>query len=432
MTQIVSDVDAYSDPTSQRIVSKILWRILPILMLGYFVAFIDRVNVGFAATEMNKDLGFTAAVYGIGSGIFFVGYFLFEVPSNLALHRFGARLWIARIMITWGVISGAMALVNGQWSFYLVRFLLGVAEAGFFPGIVFYLTLWLPAKERAKVLGIFYLAIPFAVVFGAMVSSPLLLLDGTLGLRGWQWLFVVEAIPAVLLGLFILGYLDNEPRHATWLDTEEKRWLQAEIAKDKMEVVSTEKHGIGAVLMNRQVLKFSAIYFCMNFAGVGLVMFLPLIVSGFGVSHLWAGVVTAIPYAAAAVVLPLWGRYSDKHQQSRTLHSAASAFLVAAGLATALLTGNPAFMLVSISGAAIGIYAFAPPFWALTSTFFTGAASATAIAAINSVGNLSGFVSPFVMGWLKDSTGSFEMSLLAIALGPAIAGLWLALTRRRA
>jgi ACS family tartrate transporter-like MFS transporter len=324
-----------------------------------------------------------------------------------------------------------MALVQGEYSFYTVRFLLGAAEAGFFPGVVFYLSLWLPAKERAKLLGIFYLAIPFAVVFGAVLSSPLLLLDGLLGLHGWQWLFVVEAVPAILLGLFLLTYLESEPSKAAWLDDDEKRWLTAEIAKEQRNVTDAEKHSVAKVLTDSSVLKFSAIYFCMNFAGVGLVMFLPMIVSGFGVSKLWAGVVTAIPYAAAAIVLPFWGRYSDRNRQNRAMHSAVSAFLVAVGLVSATATGNPAFMLLCISGAAIGIYAFAPPFWALNSTYFTGAAAATALAAINSIGNLSGFAAPFVMGWLKDTTGSFSMSLIVIAFGPAIAGLSMTFMRRR-
>ncbi len=409
------------------VVKKVLMRVLPLLMLGYFISFMDRVNIGFAAVQMNNALGFTSAVYGIGAGIFFVGYFLFEVPSNLALHRFGARIWIARIMISWGLISGLTAFIVGEYSFLTIRFFLGMAEAGFFPGVVYYFTYWLPAKNRAKVLSIFYLAVPFAVVFGSLISSPLLMMHGILGLEGWQWLFLIEALPAVLLGIYIFFRLKDKPEQADWLTQDEKQWLAEALDKEKAVLAMPEKHRLRKVFSDPRVLKLSAIYFGMNFAGVGLIMFLPQIVTGFGSAISWVGVISGIPYFVAALCLPFLGRYSDRHPGNRAVHSGCSAAAVAIGLALCVFITNPVFMLLFICVAAIGIYSFAPPFWALCSNLFAGSASAAAIAAINSVGNLSGFASPFVMGWLKDTTGSFALSLLAIAAGPTLAAIGLVL-----
>ena len=403
-------------------IKKIIVKIVPVLMIAYFIAFIDRVNIGFAATEMNADLGLSTAIYGLGAGIFFVGYFLFEVPSNALLHKLGARVWIARIMITWGVISACSALIQGEKSFFLIRFLLGVAEAGFFPGIIYYLALWLPARHRAKVLGIFYLAIPLAVVFGSVISSPLLLLNGMLGLKGWQWLFIVEAAPAVLVGLWIFLRMADKPEDANWLNGEEKSWLRRTLAAENQQAVSTEKrNGFAVMLKDKRVFFLSAIYFCMNFAGVGMVMFIPLIVDGFDPTHKFSGVIAAIPYAVVACLLPFIGRLSDRFNHNRYLHCIISSLMVFGGLALATTaTSSPAIMLLLISIAAIGIYAFALPFWSFSSTLFSGAYAAIAIAAVNSIGNLSGFVSPYVMGLLKDTTGSFNAALICIALGPLI------------
>lgn len=403
---------------------KIIIRIVPVLMLAYFIAFIDRVNIGFASAEMNADLGLSTAIYGLGAGVFFVGYFLFEIPSNAALHKFGARVWIARIMITWGVISACSALIQGEKSFFLIRFLLGVAEAGFFPGIIYYLSTWLPTRHRAKILGIFYLAIPLAIVFGSVISSPLLLLDGLSGLKGWQWLFIVEAVPAVLVGAYIFFRLDDKPDNAIWLSPEEKALLSRTLREEARLTATAEKqNGLAVMFKDRRVLYLSAIYFCMNFAGVGLVMFLPLIVSGFDPSHKFSGVIAAIPYAVVTCLLPFIGRLSDRYSHNRHVHCIIAALMVFVGLTLATTTSNPVIMLIFISIAAIGIYAFALPFWAYSSGFFSGAYAAVAIAAVNSVGNLSGFLSPYVMGILKDSTGSFNSALVCIALGPLISAV---------
>lgn len=424
-------MNASENSLEDKTVRKIISKIVPILMVGYFIAFIDRVNIGFAASEMNADLGLSTAIYGLGAGVFFIGYFLFEIPSNAALHKFGARVWIARIMITWGIISACSALIQGEKSFFLIRFLLGVAEAGFFPGIIYYLSTWLPARHRAKILGIFYLAIPLAIVFGSVISSPLLLLDGMLGLRGWQWLFIIEAAPAVILGAYIFFHMADKPEDAAWLTAEEKDFLHRTLREEERRITSVEKrNGIAVMLKDRRVLYLSAIYFCMNFAGVGMVMFLPLIVSGFDPSHKFSGVIAAVPYAVVACLLPFIGRLSDRFSHSRHVHCIIAALMVFAGLSLATTTANPVIMLTFISIAAIGIYAFALPFWAYSSSFFSGAYAAVAIAAVNSVGNLSGFLSPYVMGVLKDTTNSFDSALICIAMGPLIAAILFLIFKR--
>lgn len=424
-------MSAAENSLEDKTVRKIIFKIVPVLMMAYFIAFIDRVNIGFAAAEMNADLGLSTAIYGLGAGVFFIGYFLFEIPSNAALHKFGARVWIARIMITWGVISASSALIQGEKSFFLIRFLLGVAEAGFFPGIIYYLSTWLPTRHRAKVLGIFYLAIPLAIVFGSVISAPLLLLDGLSGLKGWQWLFIVEAVPAVLVGAYIFFRMADKPDNAAWLTPEEKAFISSTLSEEARRTVTAEKrNGLAVMFKDRRVVYLSAIYFCMNFAGVGLVMFLPLIVSGFDSSHKFSGVIAAVPYAVVACLLPFIGRLSDRYSHNRHVHCIIAALMVFAGLTLATTTSNPVIMLTFISIAAIGIYAFALPFWAYSSGFFSGAYAAVAIAAVNSVGNLSGFLSPYVMGLLKDSTNSFNSALICIALGPLISAFLFIMFKR--
>jgi MFS transporter, ACS family, tartrate transporter len=415
----------------QAVMSKVFRRLLPVLMICYFIAFLDRVNVGFAATMLNRDLGFSASVYGFGAGIFFISYFLFEVPSNLALHRFGARKWIARIMITWGIIAGATAWVVGPNSFYGVRFLLGAAEAGFFPGVVYYITLWLPSAYRARMIGIFYVASPVAIALGALISAPLLWLDGTLGIAGWKWLFVGEAIPAVIMaGVFYLVMQDG-PEDASWLSVAEKALLKARLEEDRRLNVPPGHMSLGEVFVHPGIVWLSAIYFGMNLAGVGLAMFLPQIVAGFGTGIGWTAVVTSIPYFCAAVALPFWGRYSDAHSSSRQRHCAAGAAALALSLAVCVFIKSPVVMMLFICIAAVGVYAFATPFFTLSSTLLTGSASAAGLAIINSVGNLSGFAGPYVMGWVRDTTGSFTIGLLAVAIGPTFAAICMFALRRQ-
>jgi ACS family tartrate transporter-like MFS transporter len=316
-------------------------RLLPVLMICYFIAFLDRVNIGFAAVMLNRDLGFSASVYGFGAGIFFISYFLFEVPSNLALHRFGARTWIARIMLTWGVIAGATAFVVGQNSFYVVRFLLGAAEAGFFPGVVYYITLWLPSEYRARMIGIFYVASPVAIALGAVISAPLLMLDGVFGIPGWQWLFVAEAIPAIVMSVVFFLVMKDTPKDAGWLTADEKALLLARVEEDRRLNTPPARLTLGQVFVHPGIVWLSAVYFGMNLAGVGLAMFLPQIVAGFGAGVGWTGVVTSIPYFCAAVALPFWGRYSDRHAGSRQGHCATGAAALAIMLSLCVFTHSP-------------------------------------------------------------------------------------------
>lgn len=410
--------------------SKVFRRLLPILMICYFIAFLDRVNIGFAAVQLNRDLGFSASVYGFGAGIFFISYFLFEVPSNLALHHFGARKWIARIMVTWGIIAGATAFTVGPNSFYVIRFLLGAAEAGFFPGVVYYITLWLPSEYRARMIGIFYVASPVAIALGAVISAPILMLDGVFGIPGWQWLFVTEAIPAIIMAGVFFFVMKDEPKDAEWLSADEKTLLATRLEEDRRLNTVAASLPLGQVFVLPSVLWLSAIYFGMNLAGVGLAMFLPQIVAGFGAGVGWTGVVTSIPYFCAAVALPFWGRYSDRHSGSRQGHCATGAAALAISLAVCVFIKSPIVMMFFICIAAVGVYAFATPFFTLSSTLLSGSAAAAGLAIINSVGNLSGFAGPFVMGWIRDGTGSFTIGLLAVAIGPTFAALAMLTLRR--
>jgi MFS transporter, ACS family, tartrate transporter len=401
----------------ERVIRKVSWRIVPFVALCYFVCYLDRVNVGFAALTMNKDLGFTATVFGWGAGIFFFGYFLFEVPSNLALERFGARLWIARIMLTWGVLSAAMSLIWNETSFLFVRFLLGAAEAGFFPGIILFLTYWFPAAYRARMVGRFMAAVPISTVIGAPLSGLILGLDGVWGLRGWQWLFICEGVPTVLLGLVVMFYLTDGPHKAHWLEADERRWLTDRLLRERMVREAHAKHSLWQALKHPRVLVLSLVYFGNAAANYGLGFWLPTIVKNFGISNLETGFVTAIPYVIGAFSMVLWPLLSDRMQERKW--NTALAFLVtAAGLAASTWFPNPVQKIGILCICAIGLFAIAPLFWTLPTAFLSGTAAAGGIALINSIGNLAGFVAPYMMGYLKDTTGSFSAGLLAVSALP--------------
>ena len=398
--------------------AKARWRLLPFLFLLYIVAYLDRVNVGFAALEMNRDLGFSATVYGIGSGVFFISYFLLEVPSNLALARLGARVWIARIMLTWGVLSMAMMFVTNAHMFYALRFLLGAAEAGFFPGVIFYLTHWFPARERGKAVALFMTATAMAGVVGAPLSSALLQLEGTLGLRGWQWLFLVEGLPAVLLTPAVLLWLDDSPEKARWLTPEERRALSDAMAQDH----AAQPHAhltLRDAAANPRLWTLSALYFCIVLAFYGVSFWLPQILQAAGtMSPARTILLTAIPYAVAAVGMVVVGTHSDRTGE-RNWHVAAPALVGALGFTlTILAPAGVAISLATLSLAALGIWSALGPFWALPPAFLRGPAAAGGIAIVNSVGNLGGFVGPFLVGYVRDATGSFRggLSVLALAL----------------
>ena len=416
------------DTLEQRTMARVSVRLVPFLIVCYFVAYLDRVNVSFAALTMNKDLGLSASAYGLGAGIFFLAYGVLEVPSNLLLAHFGARRWIARIMVSWGIVSGAMAFIGNETWFYVVRFLLGAAEAGFFPGMIFYLTLWFPAAYRARVIGYFMAAIPLSTVIGAPVSSALLGLEGVLGMHGWQWLFILEAVPALLLSVAVLFYLTDKPADAGWLSDDERRWLVDRLAAEERQRKAARHYSVLQALLNPRVLALSLVYFGAVATNYGLSFFLPQIVKAFGMSNLQTGFVAAIPYAVGVIGIVWWGRHSDAKLERR-FHTGFAIFIAAAGLTVAAFLNDPTAKMVAFSVAGFGIFGCLPVFWTLPTAFLSGAAAAGGIAIINSIGNLAGFVGPSVMGMIKDSTGSFTNGLLVLA-GVAVVALVIVLVLR--
>ena len=411
-----------------RTIRRVTMRLVPFLVLCYFVAYLDRVNVGFAKLTMDADIGLNEASYGFGSGIFFIAYFFFEVPSNLILEKFGARKWIARIMVSWGILAGAMAFIGGETSFYIVRVLLGVAEAGFFPGIIFYLTLWFPASHRARIIGLFMAAIPLSSVIGAPVSGALLGLDGVMGLRGWQWLFILEALPAIVLGVVVFFYLTDTPAQARWLAADERNWLVERLALERRQRELQRSFSVREALLDGRVWVLSFVYFGAVACNYGYSFFLPTIVKDFGLTNLQTGFVTALPYLAGTIALVLWTRRSDRAGE-RKYHTAVPLFLAAAGIAVSTQLDNPFAKMLALSVAAIGIFASLPMIWTLPTAFLSGSAAAGGIAVINSVGNLSGFAGTYAVGWIKQQTGSFTGGLLTLA-GAGIVGLVLVLMLR--
>lgn len=393
------------------IFAKAAWRLIPFLGLLYVVNFLDRVNVGFAALTMNKDIGLNAEAYGWGAGIFFIGYFIFEVPSNVILERVGARLWIFRIMLSWGIVSAATAFVHSPLSFYVLRFLLGVMEAGFFPGIMLYLTYWFPASSRARFNSYFFFAIPLASAIGGPLSSAILQLGGIAHLRGWQWLFVLEGLPACVLSFFVLAHLPDGPSRANWLSDDEKRIVAARLARD-----ATAPGDLWSGLGDLRVWWIAAADFGIIFALYGIGFWLPQIVKAMGFSNLETGFVVACPYVICAFAMVAWARSSDARGE-RIWHVVVAALLGAGGFAAAALLHASVFSLIALSVAAIGIYAALVSIWTLPSSILGGTAAAGGIALINSLANLGGFVGPYVMGWLKQSTGGYETGMAVLAAG---------------
>jgi MFS transporter, ACS family, tartrate transporter len=397
-----------------RVLRKVTYRLVPFVMLLYFVAFLDRVNIGFASLTMNKDLGFSSTVFGTGSGIFFVGYFLFEVPSNLVLHKIGARIWIARVMITWGLVSGAMIFVQGPLSFYILRFLLGVAEAGFFPGIILYLSYWFPARRRASVTAIFMAAAPLSTALGSPISGALLEMHGLLGLSGWQWMFLVEALPAVLLGIAVLFLLTDRPAKATWLADDERVWLIDAMAAEQAGKSDRASHSFWSGLADIRVMALSLIYFGTSAGLYTLGIWSPQIIKEFGLTTLEVGFLNAIPGILAVTAMVLWSCHSDRTGE-RTWHVVGACLLASAGLLFAGSAATVTAVLIALSLVNIGISASKPPLWSMPTLFLSGSAAAAGIATINSIGNLGGFAGPFMIGWIKDLTGSFLGGLYFVA-----------------
>ncbi|AFQ50586.1 MFS transporter [Burkholderia cepacia] len=398
----------------KRTLRRVSWRIVPFIMLLYFVAYIDRVNLGFAALTMKTDLGFSASILGLGAGIFFWGYFICEVPSNVILHKVGARLWIARVMVTWGIVSACMAFITGPTSFYLIRFLLGAAEAGFFPGIILYLGYWFPARRRAGVVALFMAAAPISTALGSPLSAALLEMNGVMGLHGWQWLFVIEAVPAVILGFVVLFFMTDRPEQAKWLKEDERNWLVGVMNQEAASRATTARHGIVSGLANPRVLALSLIYFGTSAGLYTLGIWAPQIIGHLGVSSMTVGLLNAIPPIVSVVAMVVWSRHSDRTGE-RTWHVVLACVAAIVGLVVAALSHSVVGLIASLTLVNIGISCAKPPLWTMPTTFLSGAAAATGIATINSIGNLGGFVGPAMIGWIKDQTGSFAGGLCFVA-----------------
>ncbi len=410
-----SGIDAVSsrmdlDQIQQSALRKNAWRMLPILTLGFIFNYIDRTSVGFAGLTMNRDIGLSATEFGWGAGILFIGYCFFEIPSNLALHRFGARRWLSRIMITWGLASAATAFVVGPYSFYAARFLLGVAEAGFFPGAAYLLAAWFPAQYRTRALATLAVAVPLSSVIGGPFSVLLLEMDGIYGLKGWQWMFLVQGLPACILGILALLTLCDHPKDAHWLSPLERQALIAMLDGERRE---RAVHSLWAALTDSRVLLLAAIQFGFVVSSYGVGIWLPFILEGHGLKHTAVGFTSAIPYVCATVGMLFWARHVDRGG-SKTGNLAASCFLAAGGLLTSVLAGSFIPSFIGLTFALIGTTSARAIFWTIPARFLSGVAAAGGLAFINSVGALGGFVGPVTIGWLKDATGSFNTGLVVL------------------
>ena len=395
---------------------KIYLRLLPFAVLSYFLAYIDRINVSFAGLTMRDDLNMSASAFGFALGTFYWGYFIFEVPSNLIMEKVGARLWIARIMITWGILAGITATVTGSTSFGIVRFLLGVAEAGFFPGIVLYFTYWFPSYHHARIVSGFLMGLPVAVALGAPISTGLLGLDGLFGLWGWQIMYIAEAIPTVLIGVVTLFVLTDKPEQARFLSTEEKTWLTTTLRAERRAKDAVRTFSLWQAMIDPKVLLLSLNYLGIVTASLGMLFFIPQIIKSLGeFSNMTVGWLTMIPYICGGISMVTWGLISDRMNERRW-NLLAACIVSTAGLVIAGMTMGTWWALVGMSIAAIGFYGSKGPFWAMPPMFLTGMAAAGAIAWINSLGNLGGFFGSWYVGFMKDLTGSYAGGLYGLAL----------------
>jgi ACS family tartrate transporter-like MFS transporter len=408
----------------ERTIRKVMTRIIPFIFILYIVAFLDRVNLGYAALDMNKALGLTAEVFGLVSGIFFFGYFLFEIPSNILMHKIGARVWIARILISWGLVVIATAWVQSATHLYILRFLLGVAEAGFFPGIILYITYWFRAKEQARAVALFMAALAASNIIGAPVSTWIMDHIQWFGMAGWRWMFILEGIPAVLLGIVTYYYLTDRPDDATWLTDEEKQWLNRELARENEAKLSRKRYTTAEVLKNPRVWHLSLIYFTLVVGLYGIGFWLPTIIKSIAqlLSNTQVGLVTMIPYIVGGAVMIWWARRSDRTGERR-MHAALPPIIGAVGLFVCAFTTDPFLSIAMMAVATAGIYSFFGPFWALPALFLSEEAAAVGIALINSIGNLGGFIGPYALGFLKEATGKNEAGLFFLGASLVICSL---------
>lgn len=415
---------ASEETAADRVVAKAARRLIPFLVAGFFVAYLDRVNIGFAALTMNEELGFTPEFFGWAAGVFFIGYCLFEAPSNYILHRVGARIWIARIMASWGVVAALTAFVWSETSFVALRLLLGVAEAGFAPGVILYLTYWIPAAQRARILAGFLLAVPVSSAIGAPLSGLILTtMDGVGGISGWRWLFFVEALPAIALGVIAFFYLPDTPRAAGWLNPAERALLQARLEAERPAGGKSENHW--RALRSSRVLSLGLVYFGVVVSLYGVGFWLPQIVSSFGYGVVATGFLTAVPFVFGALAMAVWSRVSDALNE-RAAHTIAGALLASFGLAASAYAQTPVLAMAALSIACVGTLAAMPTFWSLATLTLTDADVVVGIALINSIGNLAGFVGPYFVGWMKGANGDFTYALLGLAIGPLLSAslLW--------
>jgi MFS family permease len=408
---------------------RVALRLVPFLAVCYFISFVDRVNLGFAALQMVGDLHLSPTVFGLGGGLFFVSYFLAEVPSNLLLEKFGARRWIARIMITWGFLAAGMALIRGPHSFYAMRLLLGAAEAGFFPGVILYLTYWFPANYHARIIAIFTIAIPVSGFLGSPISAALLGISGPLGLRGWQWMFILEGAPAVLLGLACLVVLTERPADANWLGADERSWLAGALAAETRTQPLVPRQSLWRILWDRQVLLLSLALAGSTAVSSGLQLWQPQIIQSYELTNLQTGLLNSIPFALASIIMIWWGRRSDQTGE-RIWHSSLPLILTAISLAAALVFGSLFSTLVILCLAIVGIYAGKGPVWAVATETLSASTAAAGLAQINALSNLAGFGTTYVMGVIKDATGKFFLALLPLVVLSGAAAAAIHLIRR--
>ncbi|WP_280446656.1 MFS transporter [Nocardia brasiliensis] len=406
---------------SRATLRKVVIRLVPFLGLLYFVNYLDRVNIGFAGPSgMKADLGLTETAFGLASGIFFIGYLVLEVPSNVALHRFGARRWIARILASWGLVATAMAFVPNETVLYILRFVLGVAEAGFFPGILLYLTYWFPQNQRAKIVALFMVAVPVSTALGSTLSSLIIQYGhGVFGLSGWRFMFLVEGLPAIFLAVVTWFYLTDSPAQARWLTRDERQWLSSELAAEQAAVEKQEQWTLRKALTDSRVLGLALVYGGIVYGLYALGFFLPTIINGFQEQYgthysvVQRGLINAVPYVIGAVVMVLWSRHGDRTGE-RAWHVALPALVGGLAIPVALYLGTRCAAMAAVTVCAVGVLAALPTFWALPSTFLSGAAAAAGIALINSIGNISGFAAPYITGWLKDWTGTQRAGLWVV------------------
>ncbi|WP_033784975.1 MFS transporter [Pantoea sp. 9140] len=416
-------ITTFSADIEQQTVKKVVWRILPFLIVCYLIAIIDRGNIGMASLQMNEDLGLSKAVFGFASSLFFVGYFLFEVPSNLAMQKIGAKIWISRIMVSWGIISVCTAFVESANTLYVLRFLLGAAEAGFFPGVILYLTYWIPGKYRARVIATFMVAIPAANFIGSPISGLILSLDGWLGMRGWHWLFILEGIPAVILGIAAFFLLSNRPTDASWLNQEQKAWLSTTIQAENEKKKAIGHISLWQLLRHKHIWVMALIYAGASAAGSTLSVWSPQLLKSFGLDNFTTGLVNAIPYGLASILMIVWGRSSDRSGERRW-HTALTLFLIAGGLLSAFITNSLTGSVVILSLVLMGAYSMKGPFWALASGWMSSTTAAAGLAAIGAMANLiGGGLMVNVYGIINQATGSHTLAMMPLAILCGIGGI---------